>query len=125
MAVRTWNIHCTKSMTAFRIMVLLAAKRDWERILHIVLTCWLANTLLLLTKTKNEHTVKAGCCQDVPFHSLSYLIVILSYHTIWLHQGLNPGPVDTWPGLDPAMIYSDLQNCSNVWYICSVHNVVL
>src|SRR5882762_9905893 len=36
-------------------------------------------------------------CQDVPFHSLSYLIVILSYHTIWLHQGLNPGPVDTWP----------------------------
>jgi len=47
-----------------------------------------------------EHRV----CQDVPFHSLSYLIVILSYHTIWLHQGLNPGPVDTWPGLDPAMI---------------------
>src|SRR5882762_641434 len=31
----------------------------------------------------------ASICQDVPFHSLSYLIVILSYHTIWLHQGLN------------------------------------
>ena len=64
---------------------------------------------------KHEDRSGRTNCQDIPFHSLSYLIVILSYHTIWLHQGLNPGPVDTWPGLDPVMTYSEQQNRCNVF----------
>ena len=59
MAVRARDIHFTKSMMAFRVMVLLAAKRNWEWHLGISWTCWMTNILLLLTQTKNKNIVKS------------------------------------------------------------------
>ena len=74
MAVRAWDSHWTKSMTTFRAMVLLAAKRNWEWDLHIALTCWMTNSLLLLTKEKIRILLKLDVFWITDLHILLFLL---------------------------------------------------
>jgi len=68
MAVRAWDSHCTKSMMIFRLMVLLAAKRNWEWHLDIAWSCWMTHIFgLLLTQTKIRISLQldAFCITDL------------------------------------------------------------
>jgi len=77
MAVGARNIHFTKSMMAFRVMVLLAAKRNWEWHLGIAWTCWMTSSLLLLTKREIRILLK------LDIFCITYLYILLFWMRLW------------------------------------------